>query len=818
MVMAVPLLVFEASFVHESVGCPTDSCFLPLILDVQNITINIRERRRGSLTYDFLKALYEDIMSMIKGLVVKRQDLALNNETLETARAFAEYLACVNGTRYFHTFASYELSVCEAVAADEYTAVQWHNNATTIPEEYRDRVVELQAQYVLDTYEEKNNYYRMLMGLPSYDSTNWIYPRDDDGNYLVVDSDGNGVPIQNYTSEQVSWLEVSGRLATLRSQYDGDEYDYLDHLGLDSIGFLEARTAKPFEILRLGSCSNPRAVESFTREYVLARRYTLANIYNSDQVTTKTLYDPIVGIIMLTLAVRNTLVPDEKSYLNYEEVLDAILESYGMLRYFQRFPFTYKQRLVINLDRLLASKGTDGVLVDVCKLFNDEDLIANRYYLMKTQTQEADGSIVQTGDPDRDYTLTFIKAPISDHDINTTEENRIPYDTITRSDYLWQIDHYSDEWSTEVTPEYKAMVESEFNLLMTKYVDVEAAYDLTSLVFETCCFLNLLLYARENLSKVAVINVYATGGRSSLFTMINFLLAAMAKRANFDGNIVYDPSSIAEVWRFNYGDIADDLQAIVDKYELQIDVDDDQTLVDEFDPVELSPVGGNVDTVKVLNAYIQNRELYRAIVKEMNETSDWRRYNALLQARDVLFTSAMERATFTKMDGTTASTYYEMLEDLDPRLARKVRVTGGTPEERETATRMADSGTPDVLDNYNDELNSLIIYILERLEDLFNSDELEYLFLNSPTIYGSLISKYIVRAINVFKASSVQLHNINIYFKLGESDPVRVLDDQHSDTTKYIHDGIHVKDEVGTHTTIYLDDYIHVGDKIYTNL
>lgn len=44
------------------------------------------------MTYDFLKSLYADVVSIIRGLVVKRVDLARENETVDTARAFETYL------------------------------------------------------------------------------------------------------------------------------------------------------------------------------------------------------------------------------------------------------------------------------------------------------------------------------------------------------------------------------------------------------------------------------------------------------------------------------------------------------------------------------------------------------------------------------------------------------------------------------------------------------------------------------------------------------------------------------------------------------
>lgn len=724
------------------------------------------------MTYDFLKSLYADLVSIIHGLVVKRADLARENETVDTARAFETYLACVNGTRYFYTFAHYDIDILEKYMTRE-QAVTCHNNLTEIPEDLRDAIVADQAQRTIDTYVERNEYYRMLMGLPRLDDVHWIYVR----NQPDIPTD---VPVHQMSIEQISHLEIRGVLDELKQ--NNPNADYLNYLGVNAIDLIQARLAKPFEILRYGTATNYRVIDTFQSEYYYARRYIMSTIYYREQITTKTLYDPTIGVLMLTLAVRNTLVPNEKAYLDFEEILNAILESYNMLQYFKNFPFTYKRRLVLAMDHLLQVKGTDGVLVDVCKLFSQDDLIANRYYLMKTQPKDVDGNIIFTGDPEQDYRLDFVRAEIEERDINTQEENRLSYDSVTDNDYLWQL-----------TPEEKEeILKTDFNLMMTKYVDVEVAYDVTSLVFEVCCFINLLLYARDNLARVTITNTYATSGRCSLFTMINFLLAAMAKRAHFDGNIVYEPASIAEIWRFNYGDIEEQIKEIVDKYELQIDVNN--TLLEGFD-MELTKPLGRLDGPGILQVYVRNRALFDAILEEMAKTNDIRQYIALENCKNVLFTSAMERTTFTKMDGTYAETYYEMLQDLDPKLAAK-------------------------LDAVSDEdaLNALIVYILERLEDLFNSDELHYLFLNTPTVYASLIGRYIRMAINVFKASSVQLRSINIFFYMGDRDPIRVIDGKVVHRKTPINEWIHVEDEVATHKTIILEDYIAVGDKVYTNI
>ena len=59
------------------------------------------------MTYDFLKSLYSDTLLILDKLVIKRQDLAMENETIESIKAFDLYYACLTGSRYFYNFNSF---------------------------------------------------------------------------------------------------------------------------------------------------------------------------------------------------------------------------------------------------------------------------------------------------------------------------------------------------------------------------------------------------------------------------------------------------------------------------------------------------------------------------------------------------------------------------------------------------------------------------------------------------------------------------------------------------------------------------------------
>lgn len=728
------------------------------------------------MTYEFLQTLYSDILLMLERLVVKRTDLAREEETTETALAFELYYACLTGSRYFYNFKKFDIDILQKYLSPAEVS-ECYDTPKKIPEKYRAMIVEEQSQRVIDTYEEKNNYYRMLAGLPDVNDHRWIYVSDVEG--IPFD-----VPIHQLSYEQISHLEVIGYVDKLKEQYPNAKY--LDYLGVESIDFVTARLAKPFEILRLGSPANSRTQTMFEDEYYKARRYTMATIYNRQKFTNKTLYDPIIGVLMLTLAIRNTLVPDEVDYLNFEEILDAILESYGLLDYFKNFPFTFKRRLVLAMDNILKVKGTDGVLVDICRIFSFDNFEAKRYFLTKTYKKDRDGNIIFDEDPENQYDLNFTKATIREHDIDYGEESTAPYEQITNNDYLWQL---TDE-------EKHNMMNEDFNLMMTKYIDIEAAYDLSSLTFEVCYFINLLLQSRDNEMKIRCTNMYARGGSSELYTMTIFLLAGLAKRSRFDGNIVYEESDVAEILRFNYNDISAAIKEITDKYEKQVDVND-QLIPGYESPPALDKPYGQENNNGMVDVYIFNRELYNAIIEEMHTANDIRKYIALANAKECMYISYMEHKDFTKTDGTYAKTYYEMLQDVDPHLAQKLDAIN--------------------LDKDANELDKMLLYILEKLEDLFSTPELKYLFLNTPNTYGTLISKYLRMAINVFKASSVQLDSINVFFNAGDAEPIRVIDQKIIHKTMDVKDTIYITEEVAFHKTLIINDSINVMDKGYVN-
>ena len=802
-----------------------------------------------ALDYHFLKSTYDNVLYIIRNITIKREDLARANATTESYAAWEMYLAAVKGDTNFYNYLWIPADAIRNSNIPQYMKQRCIDNKNNIPEEYREEVVKTAIPMIIEQYEELNEYYRVLNGLPS--------PGDSVFYNTEYDDIPKDIPLHELGSEYIALLEQRHAIDVLRERYP-DRY-YLNYLGVRKIDLISAHIADPFDILYCPYPENDRVREAFLNNYHWARRYVMTCCYNKNMFTDRPMLDPFIGFVILMLAVRNTLVPDEEDYLSYEEIINACLESYGMLGFFRNLPFSYKKRLVLAMDSLLQYKGTDKVLVDVMKIFNLDNYTVYRYYLLKThkldsQTGEPLFPTLEDGTPDYDnmYDLRFLKKDIASEDIEIKDELMVEYEAVTEDDSLWQVN----------SEEYTKVMESEFNLMMSKYISIDIAYDITKLMYEINFFVNLILNSRANVATIITSNMYAEEGSSDAYTLVVFMLAAMAKRTGYDGNIVYTPDQVAEIYGYDpneiqdlldgiHRDIDNDVSAeeISDKYDIvhemaqdlinayslgdltTIDLlhskgllwnfnltdearDEVNQILQEFHwdildynlcyehegnadlrrELMLQKPIGSVTADQLTDIYLYNRQVLQWIDDRILDTTDIAQLEALYRLKKVLFNSANVRRNFMKLDGTYAKTYMEMLQDIDPYMARKLEKAEG------------------------DDLDNMLLYIIEKLEKLFDDPALKYIFANTPGSAFDLLKQYIRKAIELFKASSVQLDAINIVLEIGgmgddAENNIRVICQPYRIEDISIPTIVHPIDDVKIDIELNIDDDVFIEPK-----
>jgi hypothetical protein len=718
---------------------------------------------------DIVASLYDDAILMAGSLVIKREDLAEAGETYDSLVNFERFLSISQGTDYFYSYETFDIDILNDVLPEELVplAIQSREN---IPVEYREAILIKHRERYHTNYEEKNNYYRSLYGLPDVNDTDFIYINDIPG----IDPD---TPIHLFTVMEISTLTALGVIDGIIKKYPGKTY--LGFLGVKRIDFVRARKAKNFEILFMIDPSNAEAKRLFLREYYMSRRYHLS-MYHKEAVNPSESYDGVIGLMILVSAIRN-LISVNQLFLINETLLNNILKSYGLYDRFVKLPFRQKRRLVAELDTLLSYAGSDLVLVDISNIFGYNTTI-NRYYILKRHNMENGEPIfpkLPNGDIDYDamYRLDFLKTNIKEDKITISDDKLIDFEEVINRDPLW---HVPMTKTSEDTVAVSDLKREDFNLVMGKYVSVESAYDISKLVYEIAYFMNLLLDSRNNISLLSTSNMYSNSGVSNVFTFLVFMFAAMSKRNGYDGNIPYSTTGILQILKFNLTDVSALLNDIIKEHEIDLKLDD--VLLDKLN----APVY-NIE--RLTEVYRNNTEIYDLILERMMKTQDIKEYKGLLALKKVLFTSHTLRENFKKLDGTYAETYIEMLRDLDPSLAVRIY-------------------------NTEDEaLEDMIQYILEKLQVIFDEAELEFLFLNTPEMQERVMKAYFIEMVNLFIGSTTNLDTFDIVYTLsGPENMHRIISRAIPEMEMYTHNKVSVIDKVYTAKTVVIEERIGVRD------
>src|SRR5699024_392271 len=147
-----------------------------------------------------------------------------------------------------------------------YTRALTTINPITNHYEYYDNV----NQKWVKLYDEQNDYYRMLMGLPNVDDTDFVYNTD---KRWPTD-----IPIHEIDDVDRNEMENEGELDQLIARYPTKEY--LKYVGRRAINFFEARIAERFEILYYDESTSDTLNKDFMDTYNRCRYMTMNVYYN----------------------------------------------------------------------------------------------------------------------------------------------------------------------------------------------------------------------------------------------------------------------------------------------------------------------------------------------------------------------------------------------------------------------------------------------------------------------------------------------------------------------------------------------------------
>lgn len=406
-------------------------------------------------------------------------------------------------------------------------------------EKEQERFLLFAMNYIVDHYEEKNNYYRMLSGRPIFDETQQMLNRiflgistatesysvkydnekyvdvfnefnsetDEEYAKLTVDSDGQGywtlfgkIYIDELTDDQIQILKNYGVIDKLLEalEYNWD-YKYLNFLGSDAVDPIKARSTVDFGYLHINSIDNDNIYNRFKDRLDLNRTFVIRTIYSEAYKYGSDFYDHFICILIIILSMVDVITLLQEIILN-KEVLDQriikyIFESNG-IPYYSEIPLNYQINMVKNLNTLIKYKSSNRNIVDICSLFGFDNIEVFKYYLLKIRKTDEEGNFITIDEDksnlDEAYDLKFIKVPYDGNvvDYINDKEAEVEYEKMISGDPTWNAGK-----STEYVKHQ--ILEKEFNLVKSKYISIDSTFDIAEATTQIAYLMDLMYADKE---------------------------------------------------------------------------------------------------------------------------------------------------------------------------------------------------------------------------------------------------------------------------------------------------------------------------------
>lgn len=731
---------------------------------------------------------------IMKSCVLKDEETANNMETVESLRNWETYRAIKENRARIYMFDIDETDMKAAGIPDSeedknkeirYIIDEFiydmnglkdyciENNKT-----YYDDLLNHLIKCFIKNYEEENEYYRQVCGMPPLTDTeeNFIYLTNSDIEDIGLTTIDITVPLHKMSISVLLLLERKGIIDKYIDMYPTKGYLKFISKGIKPE---EARLAENNGILYVNDEVNDTLLERFKELLPKNAAYYEKILSNDAYSLFSVYYDKFVSIIIVVQTIID-MINDIPSYIIRREVFDIrtceyFCEANG-IDFFPDIPLKYQIRLVQNLNNLIKYKSTDKCIADICKLFGFDNIEIFKYYLMKTQKRNSDGTVV---DPDtvddlsKAYELKFVKVPLEDRvdKYYSDETNHEKYEEIISGDDSWYGPYKQKDVNDNI-------MKQKFNLVRSKYMSIDAIYSLTDVAFETSYFLNMILYSGINMETV-VINIPHIDPKLqfNIQEIFVYLYALMYKYDGVDdANIISGIENMSSVLTFRGFDFDQNLEVLKENIQKQgVSLDELGINIDKF-KVTSDVKEWTLDTV--VSVYLNNKEIYNHLRKEMKHCKSKKLFDIYNSIYDALMVSSMNSSLFHIVKdpddptdtGKPAETYHQWLyyksatsKYLCDRFDKLVAIAEETTKGEKYDDMM------EALYNEMEQVTSTII-------DAINNDEITQIFSQFPLDSGDYVKTYMLRIINFFRSHRVLIKDLNNLYTVDE-DVVYITDE-----------------------------------------
>lgn len=755
--------------------------------------------------------------------VLKMKDTADQNETEESLKNADMYIACMENTAIWALFDGFSEDVLRKSGFTGQALANALLDPESIPQDKRETVLENAKQEVIDNYEELNNYYRMLYGLPPVGYTN-VYATEED--ILTVPSTISidiSIPVHEM---DVGTIEILDQYDVLETMYQEDPENraYLRYLD-KKIAPYAARKASAFATLYVPTIDSTELSDEYKDRLEVNRRYAITALYSQAYKYESDYYDNFIAIFII-LNTMVDMISRVQEFIARKEVFDLrtcryIFESYGV-EYFPRIPLRYQILMVKNLHQLLKYKSSAHCMIDICSLFGFDNIQIFKYYLLRNRNSDKNGNYSFTGNPEEDFDLKFVKIPIDEamDDYIRDPAYQVGYDEITIGDATWDggLDH-------DDVKRYHQ--ELNFNYTRTKYLSVDAMYDLAKIATQQAYFFNMLYDNVEVEENIVVTVPMISESPVKVADLFTFLTVLTYRYYGIKDTMLDTASKVLTVYGFNFNADMSALAALFDKFNAHslfrkirsVRANTGMTLADEAITIAKSaleafivPEGQIPSFNQLMNIFKNNLDVRDILVQGMRDADNKRLYETYKTLYDSLMTMELTMDHFADpetgelyKDESGDATYAAYLMNQAPVLYYKL-VEIDLMDDQESK------------EQYIANLVDNAVYVLEQWID---SKEFAGIFHTLPAVSVDAVKEYIQMVVDFYKSYKVHFLGVNTIYTFDDDFEgwIKIVDDALLNRKFWKRDIVPVIDQIAKQlNTITKVDHVRIKERIYMDI
>lgn len=622
--------------------------------------------------------IIKELQIVLNNIEIKYSYLANVYETADSKRYGDMYITAKDHVSNIYTYAEIELSILLQYFSYDDIIKYNYKDPKNLPSDLVSQILYKQDEYIVNDYEENeremNNYYRVLNGVPEIGQPPLFAPID----FYTNAGISPDTPVHRLSTVQVTLLKQGGYYDKLKAE--NPDAKYLNNLGEDRISYYTARQALDYSIIRLSENTDLHETfrSNFLDVYETVREYYMTAIYNSSFVGQYDAYPNLIGLSIMMMTINNMITMNFKSIIK-RELFDLstirLLYSAYNLPFIDTLPLDFHKNMINNINYLLQYKSTNKVLLNILDIFGYTTSSINKYFLIKKHKLDEDGKpiFIYKDDPDNPgkrildkekmYDLSFQLVDITSENVAEDINNPVKsesYSIVTGEDPYW----VEDEQLKEL------IYDTNFNYVETKYLGLASMYIASKNTFNITYAIRMLLDTKDKLSNytINIPDLFDSDEYFTLFDLVCFLNALLAKKNSLKGTIFFD---VSKVYAIKGYDFKKDIATIVSDIEKSDFVDKEALL----DIVKYIYVNENLIST-VDTTYKSIATLYEFIRDRMRTTHDIFVYMAYREVYQALLVCEENKELFSYIDSKgqpkVYTTYLDYLNNENPVLGNYI--------------------------------------------------------------------------------------------------------------------------------------------------